>query len=208
MRSVRMPLGARARLLRRARVGITGLLLALAGLTAMPRPPGSVDPTAVEILVAAHDMAGGVLTATDLRTARLPAAAVPAGALPVDGSAVGRRLAGAVRRGEPLTDARVIGPALARLAGGPGSVVAPIRLADAAVTGLIHPGDRVNVIAVTGSGGSSTVASGAEVLAVPPGPGGDPGDGALVVLAVPEWAAARVVASALEARLAVTLQAP
>jgi Flp pilus assembly protein CpaB len=195
-------------LLRRARAGLAGLLLVLAGLMAMPRPPESMGRGGVEILVAAHDMAGGVLTATDLRTARLPAAAVPAGALPADGSAVGRLLAGAVRRGEPLTDARVVGPELARLAGGPGSVAAPIRVADAAMVGLVHPGDRVDVVAVTGSGGTSTVASGAEVLAVPPMPDGDLEDGALIVLAVPEWAAARVVASALEARLAITLRAP
>jgi pilus assembly protein CpaB len=127
--------------------------------------------------------------------------------LPVDGSAIGRMLAGAVRRGEPLTDARVVGPELARLAGDPGSVAAPIRLADAAVVGLVHPGDRVDVVAVTGSGATSTVASGVKVLAVPPVPDGEARDGSLIVLAVPEWAAARVVASALEARLAITLRA-
>jgi pilus assembly protein CpaB len=203
-----MPRWARARLLRRARVGLAALLLALAGLLAIPRPPGSSAPGGVEVLVAAHDMAGGVLTATDLRTARLPPAAVPAGALPVDGSAVGRQLAGAVRRGETLTDARVVGPTLARLAGGPGAVAAPIRLADATVAGLVHQGDRVDVVAVTGSGATSTVVSGAEVLAVPPLPDGEARDGALIVLAVPEWTAARVVASALEARLAITLRAP
>jgi Flp pilus assembly protein CpaB len=202
-----MPPWARARLLRQARVGLAALLLALAGLMAIPRSPGSIGPGGVEVLVAAHDMAGGVLMARDLRTARLPPAAVPAGALPVDGSAIGRMLAGAVRRGEPLTDARVVGPELARLAGDPGSVAAPIRLADAAVVGLVHPGDRVDVVAVTGSGATSTVASGVKVLAVPPVPDGEARDGALIVLAVPEWAAARVVASALEARLAITLRA-
>jgi Flp pilus assembly protein CpaB len=203
-----MPPWKRARVLRRARVGLAALLLVVAGLMAIPRPPGSIGAGGVEVLVAAHDMAGGVLAATDLRTARLPPAAVPAGALPVDGSAVGRMLAGAVRRGEPLTDARVVGPESARLAGDPGSVAAPIRLADAAVAGLVHPGDRVDVVAVTGSGATSTVASGAQVLAVPPIPDGEGQDGALIVLAVPEWAAARVVASALEARLAITLRSP
>jgi pilus assembly protein CpaB len=203
-----MPPWARARLLRRARVVLAGLLLAVAGLTAMPRPPGATGPGGVEVLVAAHDLAGGVLTAADLRTVRLPAAAVPAGALPADGSVVGRTLAGAVRRGEPLTDARVVGPELARLAAGSGSVAAPVRLADPAVAGLVRPGDRVDVVAVTGTGGTSTVASGVEVLAVPATPASNSSDGALVVLAVPEWAAPRVVATALEARLAITLRAP
>src|SRR5262249_35755000 len=125
-----------------------------------------------------------------------------------DGSAVGRMLAGSVRRGEPLTDARVVGPGLTMLAGGPGSVAAPIRLADPAVATLLREGDRGGVVAVTGAGRISRVVSDAEVLAVPALPDGSPTDGALVVLAVPEWLAPRVIGTALGARLAVSLRAP
>jgi len=208
-----MPLWARAKLLRRGRLLLAAMLLALAGLTAIPNPSSALDARGVDVLVAARDLTGGlVLTAGDLRTVRLPAAAVPAGALAVDGSAVGRTLAGSVRRGEPLTDARVVGPGLAMLAGGPGSVAAPIRLADPAVAALLREGDRVDVVAVTGSGQTSKVVSDAEVLAVPAlpdgSPFGSPSDGALVVLAVPEWLAPRVIATALEARLSVSLRAP
>src|SRR5262249_58222812 len=131
MRSIRMPPWARARLLRRGRLLLAAALLALAGLAALPHQSAATEARGVGVLGAARDLTGGVvLTAGDVRTVRLPAEVVPAGALAEDGSAVGRMLAGSVRRGEPLTDARVVGPGLTMLAGGPGSVAAPIRLAD------------------------------------------------------------------------------
>jgi hypothetical protein len=50
-----------------------------------------------------------------------------------------------MRKGEPLTDARVLGDAL--LQGyGPGTVAAPIRIADPAAAHLLHPGDRIDVL--------------------------------------------------------------
>ncbi|MFG1827178.1 SAF domain-containing protein [Microbispora bryophytorum] len=71
-------------------------------------------PDGVEVLAAARDLAGGRLTASDVVVVRLPPDTVPAGAY-VPGTPVsGRLLAGPLRRGEPLTDARLLGPGLFR----------------------------------------------------------------------------------------------
>jgi Flp pilus assembly protein CpaB len=188
---------------------LAALLLALAGLTAVSSPPVPAQAGTVEVLAAARDLPGGaMLAAGDVRRLALPAAAVPAGALPVGGSVVGRVLAGAIRRGEPLTDARVVSAGLARLAGGPGSVAVPVRLADPDVAALLRPGDRVDVVAVTEGGQASVVVAGVPVLAVPRPPQASPAEGALIVLATPEYLAARLIVAALDARLAVTLRPP
>jgi hypothetical protein len=59
---------------------------------------------------------------------------------------VGKTLAGPSRRGEVLTDARVLGSRLTGLAAGPDARVVPLHLADAAVLDLIRPGDVVDVL--------------------------------------------------------------
>jgi len=46
----------------------------------------------------------------------LPRALVPAGALLLDEAALGRLVAGPVRRGEPLTDVRLLGAGLLAVA--------------------------------------------------------------------------------------------
>ena len=166
--------------------------------------------------VAAKDLAGGsMLAAPDVRVAYLPAAAVPAGALPSVAAAIGRTLAGAVRRGEPLTDARVVGPSLAKLAGGPGNVAVPVRLADPGVARLLRPGDRVDVVSVTQAGTGTVIVAAAPVLALPSSasdsadvPAGSTVEGALVVVAVPAYLAPQLSSAALSTRLTVTLRPP
>lgn len=168
------------------------------------------SPTALkDVPVAARDIGGGsVLGPSDVRTVALPAGAVPAGSLPSAAAAVGRTLAGAVRRGEPLTDARVVSPGLATLAGGPGAVAVPVRLVDPGVAALLRPGDRVDVLAVSQSGSATVVVAGVAVLALPTAPVEGSVDGALVVLAVPAYLAPRLSSAALSARLTVTLRPP
>jgi len=111
----------------------------LALLALRPSPPASAP-----VLAAAHDLpAGKTLASSDLRPVDLPPSAVPSGAL--HGSAVGRVLAGPMRKGEPLTDARVLGDAL--LQGyAPGTVATPVRITDPAAVRLLHPGDRIDVL--------------------------------------------------------------
>ncbi|HEY5834244.1 hypothetical protein [Streptomyces sp.] len=88
-------------------------------------------------------------------------------------------------------------------------VKAPVRIADAAVVALLHPGDRVDVLAR-----ARIVATGVTVVALPgrpvPSPAvdlpeGSQASGALVVLAVPRGTAAALSGAAASSPLAVTL---
>jgi len=178
-------------------------LVAASVATALP----SLAPTpapGVAVLTAARDLPGGTsLAQGDLVHVRLPRALVPAGALLMDGAALGRLVAGPVRRGEPLTDVRLLGAGL--LAGGRAGLQAvPLRLADAGSAVLIRPGDRVDVLAATTSG-PSTAAS--VVATAVPAAGGE-ADGALVVLATTPAVAARLAAAAVSSRLSVSVRAP
>ncbi|GAA3127582.1 hypothetical protein [Streptomyces echinatus] len=87
-------------------------------------------------------------------------------------------------------------------------VAAPVRIADAATTRLLRPGDRVDVIAAqdpsTGDG-ARVLARGVRVTEVPEPLDGAAGSGALVVLSAPRATAARLVGASAVARLAVTL---
>lgn len=173
-----------------------------AGLSVVaPAPP----PT-VEVLAAARDLvAGAVVAQEDLTVVALPVAAVPSGALTDATLALGRLLAGPVRRGEALTDVRVVGSGLLEKAT-VGTVAVPLRLADPAAAALLRAGDRVDVLAATdGAPVAATVASGVEVLAVPSAVG-DLGEGGLVVVATTPEVAARLAAAAVGGRLSVTVR--
>jgi Flp pilus assembly protein CpaB len=143
------------RLLTRHRRLVAALLLAAAAAVTVgalaPAPP----PTR-PVVVAARDLpAGHRLAADDLAVRDLPPPARPAGAVPDVPAALGRTVAAGVRRGEPLTDARLVGPGL--LAGSPaGQVAAPVRVADPAEAALVRPGDVVDVLAVTTAQVTST----------------------------------------------------
>jgi pilus assembly protein CpaB len=211
------------RALDRYRRPAAALLVGLAALTglsaARPRPTQTVA-----LLSVARDLpAGTVLAGSDLREVRLPVQLSPAGALASSGPRVtGRVLAGAVRRGELLTDVRLVGrPLLAALPAG--FVVAPVRLADAESADLLAQGDLVDVVAATGDnvpGGRSeaeVVAERVRVLTVPRPPTGsgsslpsgasDTDGGALVLLAVRPGVAVDLARAAAGGRLGVVLRA-
>ena len=121
-----------------------GGLVVLAGVAAL-RPDPADGRT--DVVTAARDLSPGrALTVDDLATEKLSATMVPDGALGSVDLVVGATLAGPVRRGEVLTDARVLGSRLAGLAAGPDARVVPLHLADAAVLDLIRPGDVVDVL--------------------------------------------------------------
>jgi len=195
-------LGGRRRLVAAALLAVA----ALAGLKAVtPKPL----PT-VTVWAAAHDLSGGrSLALTDLTKLALPAAAVPAGALRPTAGIVGRLLAAPVRRGEPLTDVRLLGPSL--LATLPGLVAIPIRVADgSAAAAVVKAGDLVDVLEVAdpATGGPRhprTVASKVPVLTVPSAGDGTDGAGLVVLAATPTQAAALAQASA-GARLTLTIE--
>jgi hypothetical protein len=114
--------------------------------------------------VAAHDLdSGTVLSVGDLSTRRLPVGSAPDG---LEAHAVGRTLAGPIRRGEPVTDVRLVTPAL--ISGYPGRVALPVRIADADVVGLLRVGDHVDLVAADPrSGTASYVAVDVPVVALP-----------------------------------------
>lgn len=162
--------GLRRRLLAHRRL-LAGLLTAVA-VAAGLRSVAPAAPTTVGLTVAAHDLAAGaVLSADDLATTAVPPGAVPDGAL---AEPVGGLLATGVRRGEPITDARLVGPSLTTAH--PDLVALPVRLPDAAMAALLEPGDRVDLYAVAAgdgpgagpSAGAARVAADVLVLAVPP----------------------------------------
>lgn len=194
----------------RRRLVAAGLLAvaALAGLKAVtPQPP----PT-VTVWAAAHDLSGGrPLAVADLAKLALPAAAVPAGALRPSAPVIGRLLAAPVRRGEPLTDVRLLGPSLLATLPTPGLVAIPIRVADgSAAAAVVKAGDLVDVLEVAdpSTGGPrrpTTVANRVPVLTVPSAGDGTDGGGLVVLAATPAQAAALAQASAA-ARLTLTIE--
>lgn len=150
----------RAVLRRRRLLAATLVALAVgAGLRAVAAPP----PATVEVSVAAADLpAGTVLSAEDLQPLSLPPDAYPASA---EASPVGRTLAAPLRRGEPVTDVRLVGPDLTE---GLDVVALPVRLPDAGAVGLLRVGDRLDLLgADPRGGGATTLAAGARVLALP-----------------------------------------
>jgi Flp pilus assembly protein CpaB len=192
---------------RRAAAG----LLAVAALALALRPelvPVPHGPVTVRVVVAGVDLpAGTVLADQHLAVTRLPADAVPAGVQPQPAGLLGRVLAGAVRAGEPLTDARLVGPGLTALLP-PGQVAAPVRIADLAVAALVRTGDRVDVLAAPPDAEQAeVVAAGALVLAAPGPEQVDPAAG-LLVLAVDSTTAARLAAASTTATLTVSLPRP
>lgn len=174
-----------------------------AGLTAVAPPPAS----RVEVLTVARDLpAGAVLTPEDLVVASVPDALLPTGAFFAPAGVVGRSVAGPVRRGETLTDVRLLGAGLLP-AGSEGSEVAvPVRVAEPAAAALVEAGDRIDVLAAPPEGGAAAavVAAGVRVLSVP-ALGDDPGEGSLLVVAAGRPTAARLAAAAVSGLLSVVV---
>jgi Flp pilus assembly protein CpaB len=194
-----------SRLLTRYRRPLAASLLALALVLAASalRPEGVPQR---RVVVAAHDLAAGaIVVSSDLDVASLPTSSTPAGVTNNQELVIGRQLAGAVRRGEPLTDVRFVDSgALADVAGS-GRVAVPVRLSDGEVATLLTPGGVVDVIAADGRGAAQVVASAARVLAVP-GADGDFFDGALVVVSATPTEAEALAAAAAVGPLSVTLR--
>jgi pilus assembly protein CpaB len=196
---------AAVRLLARRRRSIAAGLAALsvACVLAVLRPG---PPPTVAVLAAARDLPGGVLSAHDVQTVALPPGAVPDGSLRPGTEVAGRVLAAPARRGEPLTDVRLLGPDLLA-PHPPGTVATPIRVADPGAARLLSSGDVIDVLATaTGweeSGASAAVVAAAvTVLSVL---SGDPEGGTLVVLATTGDQAARLAAAQPAGRLSIAI---
>jgi len=162
-RLARIARPVRRAVLRRRRP-LAAVLTAVAvatGIHAAAAPP----PPRIGVPVATHDLAAGsVIAPADLAEADFAPGSVPTG---LARSPAGRVLAAPVRAGEPVTDVRLVGRALA--ASYPGLTALPVRLPDAGMVGLLHVGDRIDLVAADPQGtGASVVAAAVPVLALPP----------------------------------------
>jgi len=171
------------------------VLLALGALRA--EPPGRA------VVVAARDLASGtVLGADDVRHVQLPESAVPAHSTADVDAVVGRTVAGPMRRGEVVTDRRILHAD--RMSGFPaGTVLATVRLADADALSSLGVGDRVDVVAVDPDGGAEAevIARHVEVVTLPRTD--DDSGGVPVGVATTQENALRLAERALDARLSV-----
>jgi Flp pilus assembly protein CpaB len=202
LRRPRSP-AALARRIAAVLLAVTAVALAL-----RPGPPaGAAAPETVPVVVAARALdAGRALGTDDLALSHYPAGTAPDGVVADPDLLIGRVLAGAVRSGEALTDARLVGPGLTALLPR-GQVAAPVRLADLAVAALVRTGDRVDVLATApGATEAEVLAAGVRVLSAG-GTGDDPGAGLLLV-AVDTPTAARLAAAATGSTLTVSLPPP
>lgn len=130
-----------------ARRMTAAMLVLLAGVAALRADP---DGDRAEVVVAARDLTPGVaLTADDIRREIRSAAAVPDGSQVDVGAVIGSTLAGPTRRGEVLTDVRLLGKRLAESTAGPGARIVPLHPADSALIDLVRPGDVVDVLAAS-----------------------------------------------------------
>ena len=185
------PLRAGLRALRRGLLRRRRALAALcvagavaAGLHATTAPP----PATTTVLAAARDLpAGAAVGSGDVVPVEFTPGSVPAGAV---GDPVGRTLAAPLRRGEPVTDVRLVGEQLADAH--PELATMPVRLPDADLAALLAPGDRVDLVATDPQGsGARVVAADVLVLATPrrdavdPAATGDTAPGVVVVMGVP-----------------------
>lgn len=190
---------------------LAAILVLLAAAVALRPQPGTAT-----VLVAARDLVpGATLTAADVRAQSLPPGLVPDGAATDPSDVEGKVLAGAARRGEPITDVRLLGTELSHLlAPDASSATVPIRLSDPDVAELLAPGSTVDVVSVAERGGQPTVlADRATVLAVLDDRGGGGmgqstrrQQGRLVVVLLPRNAATQVAAASLSQSLTVTLR--
>jgi Flp pilus assembly protein CpaB len=179
---------------RRVAAAALVVLAAVAALRSDPRGEQT------DIVVAARDLTPGVeLTAGDVRLETRTVATVPDGSQSSVDTVVGSTLAGPARRGEVLTDVRLLGPRLAQSAAGPNARIVPLHLADSALLDLIRPGDVVDVLAASDDDTDPrVVATDAVVVLVSekqkgPGVGGD----RVVLVALPAHAANDVAGATL-----------
>jgi Flp pilus assembly protein CpaB len=188
-----------------------GGLVVLAGIAALRSNP---DGDRADVVVAAHDLRpGAALTADDVRLEKRLATALPDGSLADLATVVGSTLASPARRGEVLTDVRLLGSRLAEAAigskAGPGARIVPLHLADSALIDLVRVGDVVDVLAAPANDAqpvSRVLATDAVVVLVSAKQKIQDAEGDRVVLvALPARVANTVAGSALGQAVTLTL---
>lgn len=192
-----------------ARRALAGALVVLAAVAAWRDDPRA---DVAEVVVTTRDLSpGSELTADDVRLENRAAASIPDGSRTELDAVVGSTLAGPARRGEVVTDVRVLGPRLAESAAGPDARIVPLPLADAALVDLVRPGDVVDIVAAPTSAAPATearvIATDAVVVLVSAEQNGPAagGGGRVVLVALPAAAAKAVAGAALVETVTLTL---
>ena len=128
---------------------------------------------------------------------------MPAGALQPGSDLTRRVLAGPVRSGEPLTDARFLTPEALPA----GQFAYPVRIDDADLTSLLQVGDRIDLYAATSTPGDSAtpLATAVRVLALPTSRASAGSSGALVVIAANRDGIGRIAQATANARISFAL---
>jgi hypothetical protein len=181
-----------------ARRVAAGGLVVLAGVATLRSNP---DGDRVEVVVAARDLTPGIaLTPDDVRIEKRLATTVPDGSQANLGAMVGATLASPTRRGEVLTDVRLLGSRLAESTAGPGARIVPLHLADSALIDLVRVGDVVDVLTAPATDAPTGTAAVTKVVAT---------DAVVVLVSAKQKVQAadsdRVVLVALPARVANTV---
>ncbi len=181
-------------------------LVVLAAVAAFRSDP---DGNRADVVVVAHDLGPGVsLTADDVHVEKRSATTIPDGARSGVDDVVGATLAGPARRGEVLTDVRLLGPRLANAAAGADARIVPLHLVDSALPELLRAGDVVDVLASGPSEAASAphvVATDAVVVLVSPKPAQrGPDNERVVLVALPAAIAHRVAGVALAETVTLT----
>lgn len=140
-----MPLAVRVILWRLRRVLVAAAVV-VAGLVLAGRVASPAERTEGVVVTAREVPAGGVLAARDLRVARVPAWLVPDGAASNPARLTGQEILISLPRGIAVVPSMLEDGRFGRVAP-PGTVTVPVRLVDAAVAGLLQPGDRVDLVA-------------------------------------------------------------
>ncbi|MEO8815941.1 MAG: SAF domain-containing protein [Mycobacterium sp.] len=192
-----------------ARRVAAGALVALAGVAALRSDPGEDQ---VGVVVTTRDISPGtVLTGDDVAVEDRSAKTIPDG-IPGDVAAVlGNTLAGPARRGEVLTDVRLLGRRLTEAAAGPDARIVPIHPADGALADLVRPGDIVDVVAAAADSAVDSpspprIVAAAGVVVLVSAKQNTTSDDRVVLVALPAAAATAVAGAALVQTVTLTLR--
>ncbi|GFG70608.1 SAF domain-containing protein [Mycolicibacter senuensis] len=188
-----------------ARRVVAGGLVVLAGVATIRSDP---QGDRVDVVVASRDIAPGTpLTAEDVSLESRSARTVPDGAATDLSSVLHTTLAGPARRGELLTDVRLLGSRLTEAAVGRDARIVGVHPADAALTDLVRTGDIVDIVAADDasdpSGAPKVLATGGIVVLVSDK---QHHDDRVVLVALPATAAVAVAGATLAQAVTLTLR--
>lgn len=189
----------------RARRMTAGALVVLAGVAAIRSDP---QGDRAEVVVASRDIAPGTtLTADDVALETRLTETVPDGSANDVSSVLRTTLAGPARRGEVLTDVRLLGSRLTEAAAGADARIVGVHPADAALIDLVRPGDVVDVVAADDAseppGAPRVLATGGIVVLVSDKQNHDD---RVVLVALPATAAVAVAGATLTQAVTLTLR--